>query len=130
MDEFRVARPVDLVEPAEIAEPGVVDQDVDRAAGEPGVPQRARGIGLAEPSAASSRAMAAPMPLDAPVTSALADVDGCVGTPIVLRVVPHARQLQHLHHDLALGAPTVDVGQSFVGVLKWEYLVDDRADGA
>jgi len=42
----------------------------------------------------------------------------------------HARQLHHLHHDLALGAPTVDVSQSFVGVLKGEYLVDGRTDCA
>ncbi len=93
--------------------------------------------------------MAAPMPLDAPVTSARLPMRAVVyeqghrrlarrpcdglsrrGKGLIKDASAGRRQLHHLHHDLALGAPTVDVGQCFVCVLKWEHFVDDRADGA
>ena len=44
----RVARPIYLVEPAELAEAGVVDQDVDRATGDCRIPKRPCGMGLAQ----------------------------------------------------------------------------------
>ncbi|MDP9877862.1 hypothetical protein J2W25_002167 [Variovorax boronicumulans] len=112
---MRVARPVDLVEPAEIAESGVVDQDVGRAPdARGGVSQRTRSIELAKicgddlnlhalagccdriensrrravstrstPSAASSRAIAAPVPLAALVAS----------VRFLMRAVVHERKV-------------------------------------
>lgn len=41
-----------------------------------------------------------------------------------------SRARHHLHHDLALGAPSVCVGQRLVRVLKREDFVDNGANGA
>lgn len=48
LDEFGIARPIDRVEPVEVAELGVVDQDVDRTAGGCSLPERPRATGLAK----------------------------------------------------------------------------------
>lgn len=47
LDELGVAPPVNLVESAEVADPGVVVQDVDWTTDGSGLPKCPRGIGLA-----------------------------------------------------------------------------------